>query len=81
MTKDSSPDRNAADEQREANERRCFLRDCAQDGLTGVDGAQLRERPFSVTAGMSLAQAPTQAAAARERVERLFHGGNLPHKG
>jgi hypothetical protein len=79
------PDRDHPDEQRETDERRCFMGDCAQDGVAGVDGAELmkgltvRGRPWP---DMEIAEATATAATAGEAqttLEARWPGDSL-HK-
>ena len=80
------PDRNHTNEQREADERRCFAGDCAKDGVASVDGA---ESMIGITVwgrlwypGVELAETSTQSAPAREAnapIEARWPGDSL-HK-
>ena len=64
------PDRNHSNEQREADERRCFAGNCAKDGVAGMDGAEPPEPGGDwpgvqhLRAAMDYATTPAQAAAA-----------------
>ena len=68
------PDRDHANEQREADERRCFAGDCAKDGVAGVNGAQAPQTGGCAGAdtncvarfdrGVQSAETPAQPAAA-----------------
>jgi hypothetical protein len=75
------PDRNHANEQRETDERRCFMGDCAQDGIAGVDGAETPEPGFHhLRAAMDYATTPAQPAAAIETnfpIESRWPGDSL----
>ena len=79
------PDRDHSDEQRETDERRCFMGDCAQDGVAGVDGAQpmigltVRGRPWP---DMEIAEATTRTTPTGQPsapVEARWPGDSL-HK-
>ena len=79
------PDRDHSDEQRETDERRCFMGDCAQDGVAGVDGAELmkgltvRGRPWPVMIPAGATATAATAGEAQTTLEARWPGDGL-HK-
>jgi hypothetical protein len=81
----SRPDRDHPDEQRETDERRCFVGDCEQDGIAGVNSAEVIQHapgiwargPVMIPAGATATAAT--AGEAQTTLEARWPGDSL-HK-
>ena len=79
------PDRNHPDEQRKTDERRCFVGDCEQDGIAGVNSAEVIQHapgiwargPVMIPAGATATAAT--AGEAQTTLEARWPGDSL-HK-
>ena len=64
-TQHSRPDSDHPNEQRETDERRCFVGDCEQDGIAGVNSAEVIQHAPGIWArGPVMIPAGTTATAA-----------------